>query len=302
VTATLELGAHCESQASSPAQDGQSEESGRYGISPGMQVALAAASSVQTVESGDLLLATRADLALVDRLDSYPTRGGYEGGWPSDGVANTGETLDQPDRLLAKGLDKTGGQRLDGWSGAGVTNTVGADTVSCPPHLSLMTTSLTTSDERCPPSLPVLPTQPTTCILVANDGASDHSILNGGHSDEQSSDRTSSHWLKPLLPGSQSGCWEVVIKDNRLVARFRWRDPHRETLSFPKFTGEELRILEEFLFDEAVSLLRERISADLLKMSLDPKKKDKALVVAEKLGIDLAVKAVNTSIDNRLQS
>jgi len=73
-------------------------------------------------------------------------------------------------------------------------------------------------------------------------------------------------------------------------------------LSFPKFTGEELRILEEFLFDEAVSLLRERISADLLKMSLDPKKKDKALVVAEKLGIDLAVKAVNTSIDNRLQS
>jgi hypothetical protein len=78
-----------------------------------------------------------------------------------------------------------------------------------------------------------------------------------------------------------------AVKGNGLVTRFRWRDPHRQTLLFPKFTAEQLKNLDQNAFDDAARIVCERIISDLQKFSLEPARQDKARAVAEKLGICL---------------
>ena len=103
----------------------------------------------------------------------------------------------------------------------------------------------------------------------------------------QPADRQDASWLKSLLPEPQSGWWEVSVKGKGFAVKFRWRDTERQTLLFPQITGEHFIALKQNRSEEAARILRERISANLHSFLLNPAKRDKALAVAVKLGIDL---------------
>jgi hypothetical protein len=94
-------------------------------------------------------------------------------------------------------------------------------------------------------------------------------------------------WLKSLLPEPQSGWWEVNVKGKGFAVKFRWRDAARQTLLFPQITGAQFIALKQSGSEEAARILRERISANLQSFLLDPTKRDKALIVARKLGTNL---------------
>jgi hypothetical protein len=94
-------------------------------------------------------------------------------------------------------------------------------------------------------------------------------------------------WLKSVLPKSQTGWWEVAVKGKGLTVKFRWRDPERQTLIFPQITGQQFEILRKCDYGEAVRITGEQIALHLRNLSLDPAKRDKALLAAQKLGIDL---------------
>jgi len=100
-------------------------------------------------------------------------------------------------------------------------------------------------------------------------------------------DGQATRWLKSLMPESQSGWWEVNVKGKGFAVKFRWRDTARQTLLFPQITGEEFTSLKQSGSEEAARILRERISANLHNFLLDPAKRDKALIVARKLGTNL---------------
>jgi len=95
-----------------------------------------------------------------------------------------------------------------------------------------------------------------------------------------------SFWLKTVLPEASSGWWDVYQKDNGFAVKFRWRDRRRQTLTFPQIGYQHLQALKESAPDETGRIMRERISACLRKFLLTPDKRDKALLVAQKLGID----------------
>jgi hypothetical protein len=97
-------------------------------------------------------------------------------------------------------------------------------------------------------------------------------------------DGQAAHWLKSLLPEPQSGWWEVNVKGKGFAVKFRWRDTARQTLLFPQITGEEFTSLKQRGSEESARILRERISANLHDFLLDTAKRDKALIVARKLG------------------
>lgn len=94
-------------------------------------------------------------------------------------------------------------------------------------------------------------------------------------------------WLKSVLPKSQTGWWEVAAKGKGLTVKFRWRDPERQTLLFPQITSQQFDILRKSDYAEAVRITGEQIALHLRNLSLDPAKRDKALLAAQKLGIDL---------------
>lgn len=104
---------------------------------------------------------------------------------------------------------------------------------------------------------------------------------------QQPADGQGASWLKSLLPEPQSGWWEVSVKGKGFAVKFRWRDTERQTLLFPQITGEHFIALKQNRSEEAARILRERISANLHSFLLNPAKRDKALAVAVKLGIDL---------------
>lgn len=97
-------------------------------------------------------------------------------------------------------------------------------------------------------------------------------------------------WLKGVLPKSQTGWWEVAARGRGFTVKFRWRDPERQTLIFPQITGQQFDILRKSDYAEAVRITGEQIALHLRGLSLDPAKRDKALLAAQKLGIDLARK------------
>ena len=92
--------------------------------------------------------------------------------------------------------------------------------------------------------------------------------------------------LKTVLPEASSGWWDVYQKDKGFAVKFRWRDQGRQTLTFPHISFQHLQALRESAPDETGRIMRERISASLRKFLLTPDKRDKALLVAQKLGID----------------
>lgn len=105
------------------------------------------------------------------------------------------------------------------------------------------------------------------------------------------------NWLKSLLPESQNGWWEVGVKGKGFAVKFRWRDTDRQTLIFPQISREEFTSLSQSEPEKASGILRERIITNLHSFLPDPAKRDKALAVAARLGIDLSVPAVHSLID-----
>ena len=96
-----------------------------------------------------------------------------------------------------------------------------------------------------------------------------------------------SQWLKAILPEMTGGWWDVYPKGRGLAVKFCWRDPERQTLTFPQISYEQLQTLKQNGYEDAKSLVREKISLRLHSLSLDPARRDKALIAARKLGIDL---------------
>jgi hypothetical protein len=88
------------------------------------------------------------------------------------------------------------------------------------------------------------------------------------------------------LPEASSGWWDVYQKDNGFAIKFRWRDQGRQTLTFPQISYQHLQALRDSATDEAQRIMRERTSSSLQRFLIDPEKRDKALIVARKLGID----------------
>jgi hypothetical protein len=96
-----------------------------------------------------------------------------------------------------------------------------------------------------------------------------------------------SKWLKRILPEASNGWWDIRDKGNRIELKFRWRDPNLQVITPLRLTSEQLVSLKQSDYEEAKSKLREQISLGLHKLSLDPVKRDKALLVARKLAIDI---------------
>jgi len=96
-----------------------------------------------------------------------------------------------------------------------------------------------------------------------------------------------SQWLKSILPEASNGWWDIRDKGNRLAIKFRWRDPDLQVITPLSIASEQLETLKQSGFEDAKSKIREQISLRLHNLSLDPARRDKALLVARKLGIDL---------------
>lgn len=109
---------------------------------------------------------------------------------------------------------------------------------------------------------------------------------NGGDELDSQSAQADSLWLKSILPEASSGWWDVYQKDNGFAIKFRWRDQRRQTLTFPKISYQQLQGLRDSAPNEAQRTMREQTSSSLRRFLIDPEKRDKALIVARKLGID----------------
>ena len=96
-----------------------------------------------------------------------------------------------------------------------------------------------------------------------------------------------SQWLKAILPEMSNGWWDVYPKGRGFAVKFCWRDPERQTLTFPRISYEQFQTLKQSAPDEVEKSTYAQISAHLRSLSLNPAKRDKALTVARKLGIDL---------------
>jgi hypothetical protein len=96
-------------------------------------------------------------------------------------------------------------------------------------------------------------------------------------------------WLKSILPAASNGWWDIRDKGNRMTIKFRWRDPDLQVVTLLRVTSEQFEILKQSDYENARNMIKEQISLRLRDFSLDPAKCDKALIVAQKLGIDLDV-------------
>jgi len=96
-----------------------------------------------------------------------------------------------------------------------------------------------------------------------------------------------SQWLKSILPEATNGWWDVRDKGAGATIKFRWRDPVLQVITLLSVTSEQFEILKQNGYEDAKSLVREKISLRLHSLSFDPAKRDKALIAARKLGIDL---------------
>jgi hypothetical protein len=96
-----------------------------------------------------------------------------------------------------------------------------------------------------------------------------------------------SQWLKSILPEAANGWWDVRDKGSGVTIKFRWRAPNLQVITLLSVTSEQFEILKESPYEDAKSMIREKISLRLQSISLDPARRDKALIAARKLGIDL---------------
>jgi len=106
---------------------------------------------------------------------------------------------------------------------------------------------------------------------------------------EQEIGGQAAQWLKGILPDVSSGWWEVDDKgqDRGFVIKFRCRTPDRQTLTFPRVTGGQFDTLRQSSHEEARRMIGEQIAGHLYDLSLNPAKRAKAQLAAQKLGIDL---------------
>jgi hypothetical protein len=96
-----------------------------------------------------------------------------------------------------------------------------------------------------------------------------------------------SHWLKSILPEATNGWWDVRDKGDGMTIKFRWRDSGLQVITLLRVTSEQLETLKQSGFEDAKSVIREKISLRLHSLSFDPARRDKALIAARKLGIDI---------------
>ncbi len=99
----------------------------------------------------------------------------------------------------------------------------------------------------------------------------------------------SSQWLKSILPEALNGWWDIRDKGNGMAIKFRWRDPDMQVITPLRVTSEQFEVLKQSGYEAAKSRIGEQISLGLYNLSLDPARRDKALLVAQKLGIDLEI-------------
>jgi hypothetical protein len=76
-------------------------------------------------------------------------------------------------------------------------------------------------------------------------------------------------------------------KGNGTTIKFRWRDSGLQGITLLRVTSEQFEILKQSDYEDAKSVISEKISLRLHDLSLDPARRDKALIAARKLGIDL---------------
>jgi len=96
-----------------------------------------------------------------------------------------------------------------------------------------------------------------------------------------------SQWLKSILPEATNGWWDVRDKGNGTTIKFRWRDSGLQGITLLHVTSEQFEILKQSDYENAKSMISEKISLRLHDLSFDPARRDKALIAARKLGIDL---------------
>ena len=106
-------------------------------------------------------------------------------------------------------------------------------------------------------------------------------------SNRQYSSDPSSQWLKNVLPEASNGWWDVRVKGERLTAKFRWRDPALQVITLFHITRENIETMMQKNNESPQRMIREQIRANLHNFLHDPAKYDKAIVVAEKLGIEI---------------
>jgi len=104
---------------------------------------------------------------------------------------------------------------------------------------------------------------------------------------EQSLSESTSQWLKDILPETSNGWWDIRAKGERFTINFRWRDPDLQVLTLLRLVKGEIQALKQRGPGNARNRIREQITANLYSFLRDPAKRDKALVAAEKFGIDL---------------
>jgi hypothetical protein len=104
--------------------------------------------------------------------------------------------------------------------------------------------------------------------------------------DKRSQSDPSSQWLKNILPSASNGWWDVRIKGERFTVKFRWRDPDLQVITLLRLHKNELEALRQSDHENAQHNIREQVLTNLHTLLLDQSKRDKALIAAEKLGID----------------
>jgi hypothetical protein len=94
--------------------------------------------------------------------------------------------------------------------------------------------------------------------------------------------------LKAILPKASTAWWNARIGHEGFTIKLRWRetDGQNPTLTFPRFMWEQFDINNRS-DEEAKRIVLEWIAGHLHELVLDPEKRNKALIAAEKLGIDL---------------
>jgi len=95
-------------------------------------------------------------------------------------------------------------------------------------------------------------------------------------------------WLKFLLPNPASGWWDVRQEDQGFVIKFRWRAAGEQpNQTFPRISREQFQKLKEMETNECVAELEDRIAGHLDDLQFDLRRRERAKLVAARLGLGL---------------
>jgi hypothetical protein len=95
-------------------------------------------------------------------------------------------------------------------------------------------------------------------------------------------------WLKSLLPDPESGWWDVRQEDQGFVIKFRWRAAGEQpNQTFPRISREQFQKLKEMETNECVAELADRIAGHLDDLQFDPRRRERARLVAARIGLGL---------------